>query len=570
MALSINQTVQYVRSLPRLNEVIGILLKYGFEEVVSSVPILKERMLLRGIVNMLDKRKPLQYSTWERIRMAAEDLGPAFIKGAQVLSNRPDLLPEQLIKEFQKLQSDVPPFAFEKVVQIIEEDTGNALGDLFKEFIEEPIGAASIGQVHLATLHDGQEVVVKVRRPQVKEQVTRDLIILRAIAEQGEAFFEQQLGVNMLDIVEAFEKSMTRELDYVNEARNMRQFRQYYKKNTKFNVPAVRRALCTERMLVMDRIHGVKITDKVKLREWGINIEKLAERGLDIYLNQIFEHGFFHGDPHPGNILVSEDGTINLIDFGMVGRLSQHDKFAFSNLFIAMASKDAKKMAHNFQKLALNPEINDMRAFENDLDELIDDFTVLDVDESNMGELAGRLQQIVGEYKLRVPGDIFIILRALTILEGIGKELHPTFNIYEYVEPFGRKIIVEQYSPSRIVDQVSSSMMQLLSITNSYPNEIQSILRKLRQGKIEVEIKHKGYEPGVRVINRAINRIALAMITVGLFMGSCIVLAAEIMRGGILTPLGFEYPVLGTLGILLAVGLFTVLFLSVVLSMRRD
>ena len=442
-----------IKNIKRIRQVVQILVKYGFEDVVANTVLIK-LVPRRTQLSWKRKDRPVfEYSRWERIRMVFEELGATFIKLAQVLSDRPDILPEPLIKEFQKLQSQVPPFEFSEVESIIQSETGKKIEDLYEWFDEETIGSASIGQVHRAKLKTGEHVVVKVQRPGVKELVDTDLRILKDFAKRSESYFEKNGITNLTDIVNTFDKTMHKELDYNHEARNIEQFRLYYKRKRKFYVPRAYKDYTTEKVLVVEYAEGCKITDLKQLKEWNINLGKLAENGMHIYLTQIFEHGFFHADPHPGNIIVKKDGTICLIDFGMVGKLMKRDKYAIAGIFIGMAQKNPEKMASNLRKLSFKNNITDRRIFENDVNEIIEDFASLDVSEGSMADLLPRLQKLVYDYKMQLPGSMFLILRALAILEGIGKTVHPSMNIYDFLKPYGAKIVREQYSVENISEE---------------------------------------------------------------------------------------------------------------------
>ncbi len=517
---------QTFKNIRRTREIVRILLKYGFEDLVVNTP-LHRFVPMRRRALWLDQERPVFETTrWERVRMATEELGATFIKGAQVLSNRPDMLPEDLIAQLQRLQSDVKPFPFEQVVETIETELGRPLEAIFEYFHETPIGAASIGQVHQARLLDGQEVVVKIQRPGVRNLVTTDLDILKVIVRQGEAYFESLGITNLMDFVEAFEKTMLKEMDYTVESRNIRQFREYYREAKSFYVPKAFEEYTTKKVMVIEFVGGCKITDVVKLREWGLAPENLAERGLELYLTQIFEHGFFHADPHPGNIIIGQDGTINLIDFGMVGKLTPRDKRSFAGAMISMAQLDPKRMAEYLVQLSTESRIRNMRDLESDLSELIEEYAVLDVKESNFAELAQRLQAIIYKYRMRVPGGVFIILRALAILEGIGQSIHPNFNTYAFIKPYGRKLILEEFSPKNLAFKLFTLASNTVSFANSFPNDARDIMGKLRKGDLRIEIAPKDYEPFLNRTDRMASRLSLALIFSALTVGGAIVVAA--------------------------------------------
>ena len=511
-----------IKNISRIQEVTTILVRYGFEDVVSTTPL--RRLLPRQTRRtwMHADRPVLEYSRWERIRMILEELGPTFVKLAQIVSNRADIAPQPLIEELQKLQSNVPPFEFSEVERIIKKELGKPIEEVFSYFDPRTIGSASLGQVHRARLIDGEEVVVKIQRPKARSTVETDLSLIKEFIKLTETYFVRQGIVNPLDIVETFERSMHKELDYLHEARNIEQFGKFYKDNSDFHVPSVYKQYSTEKVLVMEYVRGCKITDVQQLRDWGLEPRKLAEKGIDVYLKQIFEKGYFHADPHPGNVIIRKDGSICLVDYGMVGKLTQKDKFSFAGVFISMARRDARSMAVAFRRLAIESDIPDMRRFEYDLSELIEEFASLDVSEMRMSDLASALQHIIYTYRLKVPGSIFLILRALVILEGIGKTIYPEFKTFEFVKPYGRRIIREQYSVKNISTELNNSLLQLMSFASTAPFDLNQIIRNIRRGKLKIQVENTGYEGVANSISQSSKRLSVALVTFGFWLVTAI------------------------------------------------
>lgn len=501
-----------LRNIARTRSIIQILLKYGFESVVVQTPL---RKLVPRALFLKWKREGIQvshFNQWQRVRMACEELGPTFIKLAQIISNRPDIIPEGLIVELQRLQSDVAPVPFAIIKKRVEKELGKPLEEVFEYFNEKPIGSASIGVVHKAKLLTGEDVVVKIRRPQVARIMHEDLEIIKYVASKAEAYLEEQGMPNATDAVEAFEKSMLKELDYKNEGKNIESFRNFYKDHKEFYVPKAYRDISTEKILIIEYIEGCKITDIEQLNEWGLNPETIAEVGMDVYLTQIFEFGYFHSDPHPGNILVKPDGTLILIDFGMLGKLMKPDKHAFANVFIAMAREDAQAMALNLKKLSIEDDVDDMKMLEYDLAEIIDEYANVPVADSSIEELIESLQAVMHKYRMRVPAGVFLIFRALAVLEGIGKIMHPNFNISAFVLPYGLRLIKEQYAPKEVFNQSWYKTIEVLGLLSKIPSEMRTILKKTRKGNIRLKIEHEGYEQMLKAFNKMANRLVLVFL----------------------------------------------------------
>lgn len=516
-----------IQNIKRLREIVAILIKYGFEDFVTGTQLRRFVTQRRRLRWSRKGSLVFEQNRWERIRMAAEELGPTFVKLCQVLSNRPDIVPEGLIVEFQKLQSEVEPIPFETAKKVLEEELGTPMDQMFEYVEEKVLGSASIGQVHRAKLLTGEDVVVKVQRPGVRRRIMSDLQILKDLVRLGDSYLQKQGVLNAMDIVESFEKTMVKELYYQTEARAMDQFRNFYKDNKSFYVPKPYKDISTDKILIIEFVSGCKITDVDQLTEWGLDPTQIAENGLNIYLTQIFEFGYFHADPHPGNIIIEETGRIILIDFGMVGKMLKQDKYAFAGVFIAMANHDPKQMAINMRRLAIEHEIKDMRRLEADLNEVIEDFAYLDVDESSIADVSTRLQAIMYNNKMIVPGGVFLIFRALAILEGIGKTIHPHFNTMEQVRPFGRKLISEQFSLKNVRGEAFNQGQSLYAFLSTFPNEARTVLRKLRKGKLKIEVEQTGLPELANKIDIVGNRLALSLVCSALLIAGAMTLNAD-------------------------------------------
>lgn len=518
---------QTFRNISRIREIISVLVKYGFEDVITNSTLRNFVTESGRLAWTRQGQSVLNYTRWERIRMVCEELGPTFIKLAQVLSNRPDMLPAPLIEELEKLQDNVPSVPFDQIRATIEKETGKKLEEIFQTFNEKPLATASIGQVHKARLLSGKEVVVKIQRPGVKDLVYRDLAILKDAVNRTDRYLKKQGVLNAMDMVRSFERSMHKELDYRTEARNLERFRNLYKDYKNFVIPAAFREYSTEKLMVMEFIGGCKISDVAQIRAWGLDPRKVAENGMDIYLTQIFEFGIFHADPHPGNVLVRKDGVICLLDFGMVGTLMRKDKYAFAGIFVGMAERDAAKMASNMKDLAIDHNITDMRQLEYDLNEIIEDFISLDVDESSIADMVDRLQKVMFDHQIRVPGDIFLIFRAFAILEGIGKTIHPKFNTYEFIRPYGMKLMTERYSPQNIWQDLNQRFSQINAFLTSFPKDVREILDQARNGKIHFEVELQGYGYLLKKMDSIANRMAITFLIVAFIIGSAITMTVD-------------------------------------------
>ena len=517
-----------VKNINRLGEVINILIKYSFEDVVANSALKKIISAQKQVSLQYAGGKPYyDYSRWERIRMVIEELGATAIKLAQFLSNRPDILPEPLIKEFQKLQAKVPPFSTKTAKAIIEKETGKKIEDLFSYFDNQTIGSASIGQVHRVRLISGEDVVIKVQRPQAKRQVTTDLRLMREFVKLTESYFKNFGILNPVEIIETFEESMLKELDYTTEIKNTQRFLKIFSEFKHLRVPEPYLDYSTSKILTLQFISGCKITDTKQIEKWGLSPKIIAERTLKIYLAQIFKYGLFHADPHPGNILIYPNGNIAFIDFGMIGRLSKRQKFQLADLFIALSSEDAKAMATSIRRLSVKSEIDDFATFENDLQELIDDFIVLEIGLIDIKELVVRLQRIFYKFKLQMPGSIFLVFRALSILDGVGKQIHPNFNPLKFIKSSTFRVLKDKYSPKNLKSELQFSVAQMLSLFYSSPIDLKYIIQKVRSGNISANIKITGFDLFLKKIDTFVNKIVYTLIIVALILGSAIIMLAK-------------------------------------------
>ncbi len=516
-----------VSNITRVSEVINILLKYSFEDIVSSTALKKFIPTKQQLSWTRADKSVFDYNRWERIRMVIEELGPTYIKLAQMLSNRPDIIPTKLIEEFAKLQNEVQPFSFKLAKQIIERHLAKNIESTFMFFDSMPIGSASIGQVYRARLLDGKDVVVKIRRPGVVRKVKTDLSLLRELISLTENYFIQNGILNPLNIVDSFEEVMLQELDYSSEAKHITNFQRLYKNNRNLKIPEVLPNYSGERVLIMEFISGCKIDDIKTITSWGLKPKEIAKKNINIYLSQIFEKGYFHGDPHPGNVLVQPNGKIALIDFGMVGKLTKKQRYAFAGLMLGLAQEDYRTLASSIRKLAVNSEISNMSEFENELEKLIEDYGYLNSEEMDMSELTVRLQKIIYQFKLQIPGFLFLILRVFAILEGINHKLDPEFKMIDSLRSFGVKIVAEQYSVKNIGAELRYNLTHLSSLFYSSPIDLKYILKKLRTGELETNIRLQGYEPFLRKIESITNRLIITTLIFGIMVSSSIIYASD-------------------------------------------
>jgi ubiquinone biosynthesis protein len=495
----------------------------------------------------------------KRVRMAVEELGPTFIKLGQILSTRPDLVPLEYARELSKLQDHVPSFSYEDVITIITKELGKGPEDLFDHFETEPLAAASIGQVHRARLKDGDEVVVKVQRPGIRKIVEVDLEILLHLASLMERHVEEMEVQRPTRIVEEFARSLEKEIDYTIEAYHTERFSRQFLGEHSIYVPTVYRELNSSRVLTIEYVEGIKVSHVETLKKEGCDLPLLAENGADLVMKQIFVHGFFHADPHPGNIFILPNNVICFLDFGMMGRIHQDEREDFTDFVTSLAGRNERKITESVLRLTAHDHDPDRAALERDLMDLMEDQVYGRQGRLNMGKLFQKLIETVSTHGLTIKPDLYLMMKALGTIEGIAKMLDSKFNILKQAEPFVRKIQAERMSPKRIAGDMMEMGTELIQLGREIPGEVRAILKQAREGKMKIEFAHSGLEPVLNTHNRTTNRLVFAIVLAALIIGSSLVVLAGI------PPKWHDIPLVGIVGFILA----GIIGFSLLISMVR-
>lgn len=534
------------RHIQRYRQILTVLFRYGFGDLLDTLKI--EQYIEIGLKILSKKRREKieKLTRAERIRMALEELGPTFIKLGQILSTRPDLIPLEYIEELSRLQDNVPPFPFEDVREIFKSETGKFPEEVFRHFEKVPLAAASIGQVHRAQLRDGQEVVVKVQRPGIKRIVEVDLEIMLHLAGLMERHLEELEGYRPSRIVEEFAHSLAKEINYNIEASHVEHFARQFAGDETICVPKVFREIITERILTMEYIDGIKISDLDLLRQKGFDLKEIAKRGSDLIMKQVFVYGFFHADPHPGNVFVLPDNVICYLDFGMMGRITYEDKEDFANLVMQLVQKDEKKLVRALLKLTYYDEEPDMNKLERDLVEFVDRHLYRPLKELEIGTLLQQIFEILARHGLYLKSDLFLMMKALSTVEGVGMVLDPDYQIIEHAEPFVRRFQWGRFNPKKIAVDAIESGTEILHLLREIPGELEEILKQARKGKIKIEFEHRGLSPMLSTLDRTSNRIAFAIVLASLVVGSSLVVLSDI------PPKWNEIPIIGLAGFVVA------------------
>ncbi len=499
---------EHTRSLTRLSEIGKVATRHGFGYLLNRRRHLREE-------SVGDRGR--------RLREMLDELGPTFVKFGQVLSTRPDIVPPDIVAELRKLQDDVRPVPFEQVRELVEAELGLRLEQAFLAFAEAPVAAASIGQVHRATLPTGVEVAVKVQRPGAARQIEADLVLLRAAAR---IVRERVHALDFIDadaLVDEFARSIREELDFHHEARNAETFHRNFAEDERVAVPRVWWRYTTPRVLTLDWLEGMQIAD-LETTSWPVEERReLAYRITDVWMTMIFRHGFFHGDPHPANIMLLDDRRIGLVDFGLSGRLTAEDMTRLTRLFVDAATENVSALPRRLADLGVRYP----RAMENELrgrlEELFYRYYGQSLSDIDPLEVIRESFSLIYELNLQLPTRFVVLDKALATLGSVGVELYPGFNVFEVARPYARQLIQDRLSPPRLAMRAQKETRELLGLAREFPYQVHDILEDARNGRLEVTFRNSGLDHLEDRLDHAVNRLAVALVILGGLVGSSIV-----------------------------------------------
>ncbi|MEI6045958.1 MAG: AarF/ABC1/UbiB kinase family protein [Chloroflexota bacterium] len=472
-----------------------------------------------------------QPSRPEYVRMALEELGATFIKLGQLLSTRSDLVPPEYLKEFAKLQDQAPPVAANLILETLLEEFGRPIEEVFANFDTTPLAAASIGQTHLATLLDGTEVVVKVRRPNVVKQVEEDLEILQNLATTASRRWEFANRYDLAGLAQEFAQTLHSELDYLREGHNAERFAANFATEADIHIPKVFWETTTSRVLTMERILGIKVNDEAALDASQINRTALAERATKTILKMIFEDGFFHADLHPGNLFIEPSGRIGLIDFGMVGTVDEHTQEQLARMFVAVINQDSEQLVDLILELGVARQRVDRSQLQRDLAHLFSSYYDLALSEIAINKLLEDTLDIVRRHNLQMPSNLVLLLKMVVMTEGMGTQLSPDFRLIKVLEPYARRLVMHQYSPLVWARRLNQTSRDAARLGMELPRQLRRLIGEIERGELEVRMRPIYYEPIIGRLERLANRIVLSILVAAFIIGMAIVLSAYRLAG---------------------------------------
>lgn len=531
------------RHILRYQQIIAIILKYGFENIISAMNI--DRYIESGlqlIPFVTPHEKVERLSRNQRIRLAFEELGPTFIKMGQVLSSRPDLIPLDLLNELTKLQDHVPGFSFDDVKTIIAAEFGKPYTQIFESMEEKPFASASIGQVHRARLSCEKLVAVKIQRPGIKKTIEIDLEIIHHLASIMENNIEEAAIFNPVKIVEEFAKTLEKEIDYSIEASNMERMARQFIKDKTIYIPQVYTSESSQRVITMEYIQGIKANDIDAIDAAGLDRKIITQRGADFIMKQVFEHGFFHADPHPGNIFIIEKNRICPIDFGMTGFVDQSTRELFVDLIHSIATSNYKLSARLICQLSQYDTQPDFNALEKDISSFVSSYLSKSLKHIQTAKMVNQFLELCTAHKLKIPPDFFLMIKAFTTIEGIAKKLDPDFNMVAHAAPYVKAAKFQKFSPSRLTEEFFSIARESFRLMQVFPSDILEIMRLSKSGQLSFNIKIQGLDKLLHTQDQTSNRIAFAIIIAALIIGSAMVINSRV------PPVFFGVSVIGIAG----------------------
>lgn len=543
--MPLGKRLHRLRYFKRFRQISAVLVRYGFGEFLDRAGLgtifqRTRRLFLRRPAAII------QLNYCQRIRQALEELGPTFIKLGQVLSTRPFLIPPDLVLELSKLQDQVGPFPFVQAQNIVEQELGKPLSETFTSFEEKPIASASLAQVHRASLSNGSTVAVKVQRPGIKSVIEADMNILKTLADLAVRHIPESRPYDPQGLVEELAKTTRQELDFVNEGQNIEIFRTNFAELPEVRIPKVFWPLTTPLVLTTEFIQGIKISELSQLKARGLDPKLIAQRGAEIVCKQVFDYGFFHADPHPGNILILDNNIIAPLDFGMVGTLSESQMEELSDILSAFVEGNVQRIVRVFLESEIVDENANLRRLEIDISSFLHRVKRQPLGRLNMKDLFWEAYQIFKRYEMKARAELMLLSKALVTYEELARSLDPDFQMAEQIKPYVSKLIKKRFAPGQFIKDSIGGLSDIRKLASDLPFEVKRILQKSRKGEMTLEMRHKDLDKLMLEIDRSSNRLSFALIIAAIIVGSSLIIKLEIGYKV------FGFSVLGLLGFLFA------------------
>lgn len=546
MIAHLHSALELSAQLPRYSEILRVLFIYGFADVLRLV-FLQRVMGIEGGELATHDTGILSKPPEERLRLALEELGPTFIKFGQIMSSRGDLVNAEYSAELCKLQDSVPTFPGKEAKKIFAEEIGMTVAAAFREFDEEPMAGASIAQVHRATTKQGAVVAVKIQRPDIQPLIERDLSILLHLAGLVEKNVPDFASMNPVAVVKGFSETLIKELDFSNEADNTERFSSQFEDSTAVRVPAILREFSSKKVLTKEFITGYPVNQPKALKKHHIDPIALSESISNLIFEQVLEHGFFHADPHPGNLTVLKGGVMGVYDFGMMGEFALGFRSSIAHLIAGLAEQDNRQVMGALIEMSEAGTAADTEAMLREVEELSNKHLNKPLAQINLALVFNRLLELLRKQQLRMKGSFYLGIKALSQIEGIGRELNPDLNFVLIGKPYAIKLIADRYRPQRLMRILQKLSGASVDFLEEFPGDFRILWNRLRRGEVSLPLQHKidpeGFEPLRKTLDTISNRLANAVLTAAVLICSSILVLADI------PPKIWGVPILGAIGL---------------------
>ena len=531
-----------LRNLKRTRTIFAVLAKYGLSHLLDFLHVSDYLLAAKIMLGRRHGQEIERLSPQVRLRLALEELGPTFIKLGQLLSTRPDLIPPDYAEELGKLQDQVTPIPFAPIAAQIESALQQPLSALYASIEEMPLAAGSIAQVHRARLHSGEAVVVKVRRPGIEGMIETDLDILAGLAAMIEKHDPTLAHYELSGVVRELRRVLRNEINLTHEGQIIKRFAKYFVKDLTVRLPLVYAELTAEAVLTLEYIDGVKVSDREVLLQKGYSPEQIAHNGAVFFLKQVLDFGIFHGDPHPGNFFILSGGIICMLDFGMVGHLSDEVRDYLVDLLLAVLGRDPDRIINLLSGSGDLPDDVNLPNLRHDLAFFIDNYYDIPLHEINTGRMLNEFFEILSLYRIRFSPDLMLLAKALVTIEGVGRKLDPDFNMIVHLKPFMDKIVREKVGPAYIGKETSRILLSFATLFKNLPRDLQAFINRLNHNRFKIDLEHRGLDRLINDLDRSSNRLSFSLLIAALIIGSSLIMQTE--KG----PLLFGFPALGFIG----------------------